>query len=191
MKKLVAIVLMLILGAVCVAEGDALFTLAQDSGLRVDTAENPDHDVRCDYTLSSSALAVMAWSDRAHIYTTSGDVDALSRLYLNALAMGGWESCRYRVGDDIQLSYGTPSRQRCATPEEYMTQVEAALNLQSMASMLSSASTGYVLNKRSRKFHIPDCPAVKKMSAKNREDYIGSRIELIARGYSPCGICNP
>ena len=29
------------------------------------------------------------------------------------------------------------------------------------------------------------------MSAANRQDFAGTRDELIAKGYSPCGICNP
>jgi hypothetical protein len=29
------------------------------------------------------------------------------------------------------------------------------------------------------------------MKAENRQDYIGTREELIAQGYAPCGICDP
>ena len=29
------------------------------------------------------------------------------------------------------------------------------------------------------------------MSEKNREDYHGTREELLAQGYEPCGSCNP
>ena len=49
----------------------------------------------------------------------------------------------------------------------------------------------YVLNTNSMKFHYPDCSSVGDMSAKNREDYTGTRETLIAQGYSPCGACNP
>ena len=49
----------------------------------------------------------------------------------------------------------------------------------------------YVLNTSSKKFHLPDCSGVASMSESNRQDYTGSREELIAQGYSPCGICNP
>jgi competence protein ComEC len=49
----------------------------------------------------------------------------------------------------------------------------------------------YVANKNSHKFHSPDCSAVKKMSAKNRWDYTGTRQDLIDQGYEPCQICNP
>lgn len=49
----------------------------------------------------------------------------------------------------------------------------------------------YVLNTNSMKFHYPDCSSVADMSAKNREGYTGTREDLIAQGYSPCGACNP
>ena len=49
----------------------------------------------------------------------------------------------------------------------------------------------YVANKSSKKFHKPDCSSVKKMSDKNRLDITATREEMIAEGYTPCGICNP
>ncbi|HIS52836.1 MAG TPA: DNA/RNA non-specific endonuclease [Candidatus Onthomonas avicola] len=49
----------------------------------------------------------------------------------------------------------------------------------------------YVLNTRSKKFHLPDCSGVETMSASNRENYTGSRDDLIADGYTPCGLCQP
>ena len=49
----------------------------------------------------------------------------------------------------------------------------------------------FVLNKSSKKFHKPSCKSVAKMSEKNREYYSGSRDDLIAKGYKPCGSCNP
>ena len=49
----------------------------------------------------------------------------------------------------------------------------------------------YVLNTNSMKFHYPDCSSVADMSAKNREDYTGTREDLLAQGYSPCGVCFP
>ena len=55
----------------------------------------------------------------------------------------------------------------------------------------SGAGQHYVLNTSSMKFHLPDCPGVSNMSEQNKQEYTGSREELIARGYSPCGICDP
>ena len=41
------------------------------------------------------------------------------------------------------------------------------------------------------KFHEPDCSGVASMSDANRQDYTGSRQDLIDQGYTPCGICKP
>ena len=55
----------------------------------------------------------------------------------------------------------------------------------------SGAGQHYVLNTSSMKFHLPDCPGVSNMSEQNKQEYTGSREDLIARGYSPCGTCDP
>lgn len=49
----------------------------------------------------------------------------------------------------------------------------------------------YVLNTHTKKFHFPDCPSIDQMSEKNKEFTDVSRDELIARGYTACGRCNP
>ena len=53
------------------------------------------------------------------------------------------------------------------------------------------SGTAYVLNTNSMKFHFADCEWAQKISAKNRQDYTGSREDLIEQGYSPCGSCHP
>ena len=52
-------------------------------------------------------------------------------------------------------------------------------------------TSDYVLNKSSKKFHYPNCSSVKKIKNSNREEYTGTREDLISQGYSPCGICKP
>ena len=49
----------------------------------------------------------------------------------------------------------------------------------------------YVLNTNSCKFHYPSCDSVGKIKPSNREDFTGTRQELIQRGYDSCGICHP
>lgn len=49
----------------------------------------------------------------------------------------------------------------------------------------------YVLNTGGRKFHKPDCRSVGEMKEENKQDYRGSRENLIALGYKPCGNCKP
>lgn len=51
--------------------------------------------------------------------------------------------------------------------------------------------TNYILNTNSYKFHYPSCSSVDQMKESNKEYYTGSREDLIARGYDPCGRCHP
>jgi hypothetical protein len=51
--------------------------------------------------------------------------------------------------------------------------------------------TEYVLNTSSKKFHYPSCSSVKRMSDKNKAYHTGTRDEVIAMGYDPCGTCHP
>lgn len=49
----------------------------------------------------------------------------------------------------------------------------------------------YVLNTSSKKFHYPECSGAKDIKDTNREEFEGTRQELIRKGYEPCGRCNP
>ncbi|MBR3953670.1 MAG: hypothetical protein IKJ82_08735 [Oscillospiraceae bacterium] len=49
----------------------------------------------------------------------------------------------------------------------------------------------YVLNKNTKKFHKPSCSSAKQIKDKNREYFTGTREEVLARGFDPCGRCNP
>ena len=49
----------------------------------------------------------------------------------------------------------------------------------------------YILNLNSHLFHKPDCPAVEKMSSKNKRGFNRSREEAIELEFEPCGYCKP
>ena len=55
----------------------------------------------------------------------------------------------------------------------------------------TSEDADYVLNTNSKKFHLPTCSSVTDMNPNNREDFQGTRDELVLAGYSPCGSCKP
>lgn len=55
----------------------------------------------------------------------------------------------------------------------------------------SAEQHNYILNVKNKKFHLPTCSAVNDIAAANRQDFTSTRDELIAKGYSPCGICKP
>ena len=49
----------------------------------------------------------------------------------------------------------------------------------------------YILNKNTKKFHLPTCASAKKIKDINREEYKGTKDDLISKGYFPCGNCKP
>ena len=53
------------------------------------------------------------------------------------------------------------------------------------------AGTDYIGNKSTKKFHYVWCNSVKKMKESNKYYYTGTREEMIAKGYEPCGNCHP
>lgn len=55
----------------------------------------------------------------------------------------------------------------------------------------TGGSDSYILNTSSKKFHIPTCDSVSKMSEKNKNAVRMSREEIISMGYVPCKNCNP
>ena len=61
------------------------------------------------------------------------------------------------------------------------------------AETTASVSTGteYILNTNTKKFHYPSCSSVKQMKDSNKQEFTGSRDDLIAQGYDPCKKCNP
>lgn len=49
----------------------------------------------------------------------------------------------------------------------------------------------YILNTNSKKFHKPGCSAASQIKAANKDEFTGTRDEVIAKGYEPCKKCNP
>lgn len=197
MKKL--LVLILAFGLLCanlcaVCEDDAS-ALAKAAGLDIVGSDNAEGAIFCDYSVDSSTHSSMLWSDAAQIYTVSGDPATVSQLYVDALALGGWESCRYIVGKKARISFGTKSKKVCGTLDEYLDQMQQALGVTATASAAATAGSAdfhdYILNTNSKKFHYPDCPGVAKMKDKNKKAFTGKREDVIAMGYDPCGQCNP
>ncbi len=49
----------------------------------------------------------------------------------------------------------------------------------------------YILNTNSKKFHELDCSSVSTMKKDSKQEFVGTRKQLEAQGYTPCGICKP
>ena len=77
-----------------------------------------------------------------------------------------------------------------AAKSENGTDIALITKSGSATSNINSGIT-YVVNTNTEKFHYPTCKSVDKIKEKNRMDFVGTREELIAAGYSPCGNCKP
>lgn len=62
---------------------------------------------------------------------------------------------------------------------------------QEQGSTGDSVQGSYILNTKSKKFHLTTCPNCDSISEKNKKEYQGSRDALIDDGYTPCGQCQP
>lgn len=191
LKRLCALALaaLLVSCLFAIGEGDVA-SLARAAGLEVAVDANAGGARFCDYTVVTSKSAAMSWSDADHVYSVSGDAAGVSQLYVNALALGGWDSCRYTVGKRVRISFGAESRQICDTPEDYLERMESELGVSAEAAVPTDARE-YVLNTNTMRFHYPDCASVGQMKSKNRAYFTGTREEIIAMGYQPCGNCHP
>ncbi len=86
----------------------------------------------------------------------------------------------YNVQPGIAIDY--------LTGESWLSGTES----ETIAAATESAEGNYyILNTSSMKFHYADCSGAAKMNAANRQEYTGSREDLISMGYSPCGTCKP
>ena len=96
----------------------------------------------------------------------------------------------YNVQPGVNIDYATGES---SLAENAQTEEAAEEQAEEPAAETSSDATerSYVLNKNTKKFHLPGCSSAKSIKAKNREDFTGTRDEVISRGYEPCKKCNP
>ena len=81
----------------------------------------------------------------------------------------------YNVQPGVEIDYATGKSQEAETTP----------------SVPEGEKNNYIANKNSKKFHVPTCTWVTKMSESNKEYHTSTYDEMIANGYSPCGTCNP
>ncbi len=79
----------------------------------------------------------------------------------------------YNVQPGVEIDY--------ATGESWLTGEEPPV----------SGEQTYILNASSHKFHAGDCAQGQDIKPENRQDYTGSREDLLSQGYTPAGCCSP
>ena len=105
----------------------------------------------------------------------------------------------YNVQPYVVINYETGESyqtEELATPEgEWAPGTEAEVTdkneSNSSTTSKSTKKETYILNRNTNKFHKSTCSGVKDIKAENKEEYTGSRSDLIKEGYEPCGRCKP
>lgn len=92
------------------------------------------------------------------------------------------------AGDNLGLTEAELEAYRLGFAQGY----DAALGADASAeAMADTDAPTYVLNTKSRKFHLPSCSSAGSIKPANREDVRLTREEIIRKGYAPCKRCNP
>lgn len=99
----------------------------------------------------------------------------------------------YNVQPGITIDYsdGSNSLETTATEPEPTTTPTTEPTTNNSDNTGTSSGTTYILNTSTKKFHKPSCSSVGQMNESNKQEYTGSREDLINQGYDPCKRCNP
>ncbi len=90
----------------------------------------------------------------------------------------------YNCQPGIVIDYGTGESRLSTDPEPTPEQTTPS-------GKEESTEVTYILNTNTNKFHLPTCSGALSMKDDNRAEYYGTRDEVIADGYEPCGTCKP
>ena len=80
----------------------------------------------------------------------------------------------YNVQPGIEINY--------ATGESFLAE---------SANKPGQGEITYILNIKTKKFHLQTCSSVQDIKEDNKGESTDSREQLISQGYEPCGRCNP
>lgn len=96
----------------------------------------------------------------------------------------------YNIQPGIAIDYATGDSWE--SDENIFDTAESETTESSAADQQAGAEQEtYILNTNTMKFHKPGCSSVDDMEEHNKQEYTGSREELIEDGYEPCGRCKP
>ena len=97
----------------------------------------------------------------------------------------------YNCQPGVTIDYATGDSWLTGDASNDSSDAQAESDADSNSGGQTAGEETYILNTSSMKFHDPDCAGAASIKEENREVYTGSREELIAEGYAPCGQCNP
>ena len=97
----------------------------------------------------------------------------------------------YNCQPGVTIDYATGDSWLTGDAPNDSSDAQAESDADSNSGGQTAGEETYILNTSSMKFHDPDCAGAASIKEENREVYTGSREELIAEGYAPCGQCEP
>ncbi|WP_022769118.1 DNA/RNA non-specific endonuclease [Butyrivibrio sp. NC2007] len=104
----------------------------------------------------------------------------------------------YNVQPGVTIDYkdgsnkADPNHKKVVSADEFViTGGNTGTSVDRSAPLQTDREATYILNKNSKKFHLPTCDSVTDMKEKNKEYSTKTREEMIADGYDPCKRCNP
>ncbi len=97
----------------------------------------------------------------------------------------------YNVQPGVTIDYATGDSALSEGNTADTTATETPKTVSEDSSSEESIEQTYILNTNTHKFHDPSCSCVDDIKDSNKETYTGSRDDLIAQGYEPCGQCKP
>ena len=198
MRRYVAALLALALLMGCaLAEGvEMVNSFVERQGFKAIAAKNRSLLSGCWFS-EDAAGDTLQWSDAANTYTvTARSGKGLRALYGELIGMRAWDICTYTENGKIRFAYNAPqadAEKSYKTLNNYVKYVNAYIQ-QAKAAPAATPETGkqsYILNKKTKKFHRPDCSSIKHMKSANRESFTGKRDDLLKLGYAPCKVCDP
>ena len=93
------------------------------------------------------------------------------------------------ISDGTSITWNVPPCNDYSSGEE--TEFTGNKDSEIIGETENTDESTYILNISTRKFHLPDCSSIPKMSDSNKEEFTGTRDEVVNMGYEPCGNCKP
>lgn len=98
------------------------------------------------------------------------------------LVLGAIGSCNNKNAAPVEAS---PEPTVAVTPKSE----ETTKSQPQAAAEVTPRVYTFVLNTNTHKYHDPKCSTLKDLKEENREEFTGTREEVEAMGYEPCGRC--
>ena len=95
----------------------------------------------------------------------------------------------YNVQPGIEIDYATGDSWIAGDSYVEEKQSESSSVEESQTNLNTQELREFILNKNTKKFHLPTCSSVDSMAEKNKEIYEGTVDEIKEKGYTPCSRC--